>query len=185
MSENLIYFRDGELVAENGSARAYRMDGKLYLEKGRGHTLWAHENEILQYIEQLKDYPRGNCLEIGLGLGIASRYILSFPNVDSLTTIEKDMDVILVQQKANSIVDKRHRIVNADGLLYAYQTKKMYDFIFLDFYTHIDDETLPEITDMANACRRILKPNGRMVGWIDPATSGEHYRYFIRIVEDS
>lgn len=185
MPENLIYFRDGELIAESGSARIYRMDDNLYLEKGKGHTLWAHSSELEQYIDQLKDFPIGDCLEIGLGLGISSRYMLSFPFINTLTTVEIDADIIAVQGKVNPIKDKRHKILNADGLLYAYSTKKMFDFIFLDFYTHIDEETLPSITDMANACRRILKPKGRMMGWIDPATSGEDYNTFVRLMDES
>lgn len=184
MPKSLIYFQSGKLIAESGLARVYRMEGKLYLEKGKGHTLWAHDGEIEQYIEQLKDLPRGNCLEVGLGLGVASRYMLSFPRVSTLTTVEIDSDIIDVQKKANLIDDKRHRILNVDGLLYAYQTKKLFDFIFLDFYTHIDEETLPVITDMANACRRLLTSKGRMIGWVDPATSGEHYKCFINVVEE-
>jgi len=183
MSEGLIYFLDGVLVAESGSARIYKMNNKLFLEKGKGHTLWAHEDELQDYIWQLKDFPRGTCLEIGLGLGVASRYLLSFPNVDTLTTVELDKDVIEVHKKANPIEDNRHLILNANGIYYAYQTKKMYDFVFLDFYTHIDEETLPAITDMANACKRVLKPNGKMMGWIDPATSGEHYKFFTSLFE--
>jgi spermidine synthase len=185
MSESLIYFRDGDLIAVSGAARVYKMADNLYLEKGKGHTLWAHSGEIEQYIEQLKNFPKGNCLEIGLGLGISSRYILSFPSVKSLTTVEIDEDIISVQKEVNFIDDRRHKILNADGLLYAYKTKSIFDFIFLDFYTHIDEETLPSITDMANACRRILKPKGHMMGWIDPATSGEHYNIFITVVEES
>jgi len=183
MSDNLIYFRDGKLIAESGDVRVYEMESKRYLEKGRGHTLWTHEGEIQQYVEQLKDFPRGDCLEVGLGLGFASQYILSFPFVKSLTTVEIDEHVINVQKIVNPIKDRRHKILHTDGLLYAYKTKKTFDFIFLDFYTHIDDETLPLITDMSNACRRILRPGGKMMGWVDPATSGEHYNLFMAIVE--
>jgi spermidine synthase len=183
MSDGLIYFRDGELVAESGNARIYKMNGKLFLEKGIGHTLWAHEDELKEYIWQLADIPKGACLEIGLGLGVASKYILSFPRVESLTTIELDKDVIDVQKKINFINDSKHLILNANGIYYAYQTKKIYDFVFLDFYTHIDEETLPAITDMANACKRVLKPKGKMLGWLDSATSGEHYKQFMSLFE--
>jgi len=184
MPKSQLYFRDGKLIAESGNVRVYEMDGKKYLEKGQGHTLWAHDDEINEYMDQLKDFPKGDCLEIGLGLGVASRYLLSFYSVKHLTTVEIDNNVIEVQKKVNKIEDKNHLVLNANGLLYAYQTKSMFDFIFLDFYTHIDDETLPGITDMVNACKRILKPSGRLMGWIDPATSGEHYNFFTRILEE-
>ena len=183
MGEGLIYFRDGELVAESGDARVYKMNGKLFLERGPGHTLWALEDELEDYIHQLGDWPRGNCLEIGLGLGVASRYLLSFPKVKSLTTVEVDENVIKAQKKANPIDDDRHLILNANGLYYAYETKKMYDFIFLDFYDVIDEETLPIIADMVVACDRILKRGGKMIGWLDKHTNGEHAAIFMSLFE--
>ena len=183
MGEALIYFKDGELVAESGDTRVYKMEDKLFLEKGIGHTLWALEDELEDYIFQLSDLPRGDCLEIGLGLGVASDYLLSFPKVKSLTTIEIDADVIKTQEMANPIDDDRHLILNAHGLYYAYETKQMYDFIFLDFYDVIDEDTLPAIADMVVACARILKTNGRMVGWLDKHTPGEHASIFMSLFE--
>lgn len=181
MSEGLVYFRDGELLAESGEARIYKMNGELFLEKGPGHNLWALESELQDYMEQLSDWPRGDCLEIGLGLGVASRYLLSFPRVKSLTTVEIDKDVVKVQKAANPIKDDRHTIINADGLYYAYLTKKEFDFIFLDFYAHIDEDTLPAIADMAVACKRILKEDGKMMGWLDKHTPGDFASVFFDI----
>jgi hypothetical protein len=167
----LIYFKDGKLIAESGTARIYSMNNELFLEIGHDcHSLWALESELPDYIWQLKDYPKGSCLEIGLGLGVASKYILTFPKVEKLTTVEKNESVIEVQKKANPIDDDRHLVLNADGLIYAYETKRMFDFIFIDCYSHIDEDTLPLIADMAYACKRILKDDGRVVGWWDEST---------------
>jgi spermidine synthase len=184
--EGLIYFRDGELVASHGDARVYKMNGELFLEIGEGHTLWALESEITDYIEQLQDFPRGDCLEIGLGLGVVSRYLLTFPRVKSLTTVEINKDVIEVHKKireedrGNNLHYKRelHKILHADGIEYAYQTKRKYDFIFIDCYDRIDEDTLPIIADMAQACSRILKSGGMMLGWIDKYTPEEFYVLF-------
>jgi hypothetical protein len=74
-------------------------------------------------------------------------------------------------------------ILNANGLYYAYKTKRLYDFIFLDFYDVIDEDTLPSITDMAVACSRLLKTNGRMIGWLDKHTPGDHYALFMSLFE--
>jgi len=181
MGEGLIYFKDGDLIAESGDTRVYRMNDKLFLEKGVGHSLWALEDELKDYVYQLDDWPKGNCLEIGLGLGVASKYILSFPKVTSLTTIEIDEDVISTQKIANPIDDDRHLILNANGLYYAYETKKMFDFIFLDFYDVIDEDTLPSIADMTVACERILKNDGKMIGWLDKHTPGDHAAIFMSL----
>jgi len=183
MGDGLIYFRDGELIAESGDTRIYKMNGKLFLEKGQGHNLWALEDELEDYIFQLESWPKGDCLEIGLGLGVASKYLLTFPKVKSLTTIEIDENVIAALKLANPIDDDRHLILNANGLYYAYETKRLYDFIFLDFYDVIDEETLPIIADMAVACERILRRGGRMIGWLDKHTPGEHAAIFMSLFE--
>jgi predicted membrane-bound spermidine synthase len=191
VESGIIYFRDGSLVVEVDNVRVYRMNDKLYLEIGPGHTLWALEDELKDYMEQLKDHPKGDCLEIGLGLGVASRYILTFPSVNSLTTVELDKDVIV----AHSLLEDeyryytldykgdRHKILHTSGLEYAYMTKKRYDFIFIDFYDRTDEDTLPIIEDMARACHRILKPGGKMIGWLDKYTPEEFMIEFTYIFE--
>ena len=88
MSTGLIYFKDGILIAESGRAKIYKLNNELFLEIGPGHNLWALESELKDYIWQLSDKPMGECLEIGLGLGVASKYILSCPKVKGLTTVE-------------------------------------------------------------------------------------------------
>lgn len=184
----LIYFQDGELVAESGEAKVYKMNGELFLEIGPGHTLWALESEFHDYVEQLGDFPKGRCLEIGLGLGVASRYILSFPKVKHLTTLEKNEDVI----KAHGLIkesdrkydlgynSEKHLILNADGLEYLYITNKRYDFIFIDCYDRIDEETLPFIADIVHACQRVIKPGGKIIGWLDKHTPEADARKFER-----
>lgn len=193
MSEDLIYFRDGELVAQSGEARVYKMSGYLFLEIGKGHTLWALETELKDYMDQLSDLPQGDCLEIGLGLGVASRYILTFPKVKSLTTVEINKDVIeahyaIEESDRGHTLDYRaedHTILNANGIEYSYITKKKFDFIFIDCYDRIDEDTLPLIADVVLACRHTLKPNGRMLGWVDEGTSAEHFDVFQHIFEVS
>jgi len=194
--DGLIYFRDGDLIAESGEARVYRMitngNEELFLEIGQGHTLWAHSMEWEDYVFQLKGRPHGECLEIGLGLGVASRYILSCPKVENLTTIEVNKDVIEVQAKINPIEDKwgmisfsdRHTIYNAEGLAYMYATKKKYDFVFIDCYDRIDEETLPLIADMAFAAKRLLKEGGEVVGWFDKFTTEDFVTPFFNIFKD-
>lgn len=164
----------------------------MFLELGPGHTLWAHTMEWGDYVFQLKGRPHGECLEIGLGLGVASRYILSCPKVDRLTTVEISEDVIKLQEMLNPVDDKwglisfrdRHTILNSEGLSYMYATNKRYDFIFIDCYDRIDEETLPIIADMAYAARRILKEDGEVVGWLDKYTPEEFMTPFFNIFKD-
>jgi spermidine synthase len=191
MSEGLIYFRDGELIAQSGNAFVYKMNNELFLEIGPGNNLWALESELDDYIDQLGSFPKGECLEIGLGLGVASRYILTFPRVTKLTTIEINQDVIdahskIPEEERGRQLDydpKKHKIYNADGLIYAYECKKKYDFIFIDCYSIIDEDTLPFIADLAVACRRIIKPGGHVIGWLDKGTPDGFAKQFFKIFE--
>jgi len=170
MSNGLLYFKDGKLLCESGQVRAYKFNNLLHLEIGPGHNLWAIESELEDYIWQLNDRPRGHCLEIGLGLGVASRYILSCPRVESLTTVDVNKDVIEVQRQVNPIYDDRHTIINCDGLVYMYTTDRMYDFIFIDHYSLIDEDTLPLIADYAKAGKGLLNHKGEVVCWFDRQT---------------
>ncbi len=187
--KGLIYFKDGEIIAEHGQARVYKMNRELFLEVGTGHTLCCAEGELVDYMRQISDFPKGNCLDVGLGLGIVSRYLLTFPKVTNVTTVENNMDVIKVCGKIKeedrgldlSYTPEKHRILHSDGIEYAYQTNKKYDFIFIDCYNIIDDETLPLIADMSTACSRILSRGGRMIGWIDKQTPGPYYEAFQNI----
>lgn len=183
MASGLIYFLDGSVVAESGQVKVYKFNDQLFLEKGPGHNLWALESELEDYIFQLGSYPAGDCLEVGLGLGVASKYILTFPYTKTLTTVELDKDVIEVQKQANPIEDHRHIVLNANGLYYAYKTDRLFDFIFLDFYSHIDEDTLPEIADMTEACRRLLKRNGKIIGWLDKYTPGKYAQIFMEMFD--
>ena len=189
--DSLVYFEDGKVIAKSGKAKIYKTSYDLFLEIGPGHNLWALESEYEDYLWQLQDFPRGHCLEIGLGLGVASRYILTFPRVEHLTTVEINEDVINVHKKIKDVNRKycldynseKHRILKANGIEYAYQTKQRYDFIFIDCYDRIDEDTLPFIADMVMACSKILKPNGKMVGWLDKHTPETFVGIFHRLFE--
>lgn len=191
MDNGLVYFQDGELIKKSGDASIYKLNGELFLEIGPGHNLWALESELDDYMEQLYDLPRGECLEIGLGLGVASRYILTFPDVKKLTTIDSNEDVINVHKQIPENIrgrqldyrKKDHRIYEANGLVYAYETNKMYDFIFLDFYAVIDEDSLPKIADMVTACKTVLNPKGCMVGWLDKFTPDVFAKQFFQIFD--
>lgn len=188
---SLIYFKSGQIIAENGLAKVYHQNDNLFLEIGPGHTLWALESEITDYIDQISGIPKGDCLEIGLGLGVASRLILSHPSVTSLTTIEKNQDVIKCHSKIDDKYRKDkhpyrkhvHKIINQDGLVFCNQTKNKYDFIFIDCYANIDEDSLPLIQDLARSGARLLRPGGIITGWFDPYTPQEFIDPFYKIFE--
>lgn len=179
----MIYFIDGELIAEQGDARVYMYNDLLHLDIGKGHNLWMVESEVSELVDQINNYPRGNCLEIGLGLGIASKYILSKPEVTSLTTIEINQNVIDVQNIVNAINNPKHKIINADGLDFMLQTDEKYDFIFFDNYDIIDEETLEMLTTYTKVAKRILAKSGTIKAWFDIYTVEEDAEIFFDIIK--
>lgn len=179
----MIYFIEGDLIATHGEAKVYLYDDLLHLEIGPGHNLWMVESEIKELAQQIGDSPRGKCLEIGLGLGVASKYILSCPKVESLTTVEIDSDVIAVQKKANRIDDSRHTIVHAGGLDFIILTDEKYDFIFLDYYSIIDEDTLEILDIYVKAARKTLVDGGTILAWFDPYTPEEDANKFFDIIK--
>jgi spermidine synthase len=186
-----IYFKEGSVIAESGLVKVYSYNNDIFLEVGPAHTLWALGSELDDYMEQLYDHPFGSVLEIGLGLGIASRYILTLPKVRTLTTVEQNSDVIntygqLLEKDTSFIKNfgyKKHLILNTDGLAYLYATKRKYDFVFLDFYRAIDEETMPDIEDMVLGAKRILAPGGKIMGWFDKYTPDEYTNKFYSLFE--
>ena len=177
----MIYFIDGDLISEHGEVRVYLYDGLLHLEIGPGHNLWMVESEIKELTEQIGDSPHGKCLEIGLGLGVASKYILSFPEVESLTTVEINSDVIAVHEMINEMYDPRHEIVHAGGLDFIVLTGERYDFIFFDHYSIIDEDTLEILDVYAKAAKKILNKNGTLLAWFDPYTPEQDAKSFFDI----
>lgn len=183
MKDKTVYFRDGVVMTESGKTRVYQMDKELYLEVGPGHNLISSSDDIADYIWQINDKPFGNCLIIGLGLGISAEYVLSIPRVNSLTVIEENLDVIKVQEVINKIDNKKLSIINKEILPYLYQTKDTFDFIFIDCYTHIDEDTLPFIADVIAGAKRVLKVNGSLSGWLDDNTPEIFIKYFFKLFD--
>jgi spermidine synthase len=179
-----MYFTDGKVIADSNDIVIYEMDGIRYLEQGPGHNLWTDSDEIEQLSEQIARRPFGDCLEIGLGLGVASKYILSRANVNSLTTIEINEDVVYLYYELNKKED-RHTIICQNGLDYIIETAlitdERFDFVFLDMYSCIDEDTLPEIEMYVKSSRKVLKTGGEVMGWFDTSTPPEFAKEFFNL----
>jgi spermidine synthase len=155
--------RNGKLEYEQGDVRIYDMDGDKYLFVGQ--TMYASTKERSWYVKNVMPHAQGKCLEIGLGLGVASKAILYKPQVKHLLTVEKNPHVIAAFGRPLH----RHNILCADAVKWVSEfpvLEPMYDFIFVDHYT-FDDETLETLPGLATALKFLLKPDGKMVFWVD------------------
>jgi len=169
MDKESVYFRNGKLIAKSGDIRVYTMDNELFLEDGR-MNLVASDTKKSDYIWQIGNKPIGNCLVVGLGLGIVVNYLLSLNKVNNLTIIEENKDIINVVNKLNKL-EGLFEIICTDYFTYLYKSNTKYDFIFIDCYTKIDETTLPYIADIVIASKLNLKADGILLGWFDNRTS--------------
>ena len=156
--------KNGRLDFHRGDVRVYNVEGEDYLFIGQ--TIYASTKELPWYIRNLYQHVKGNVLEVGLGLGCASRLICKAPNIRHLLTIEKNEDVI----GAFGTCLRHHHILSADVNVWAREVPKefaMYDLIFGDHYTMGDDDLYPELAELAGNLSPLINPGGRMIFWID------------------
>jgi len=188
----MLYFEEGRIVASSGHVTVYKYGRDTYLEIGPGHNLWAISSEIKEYIRQLRKIPYGDCLEVGLGLGIVSNYLLSLPKVKSLTTIEISKDITEVYRQLlvlnENDGDIRHTIMIGDvhEVLPTIISKlnKKFDFIFFDHYSLIDEDTIDDLSLLLPIATSMLKDDGIVMGWFDPYTPQEFAEQFYKLFDN-
>lgn len=156
---------NGNLEFQSGNVRIYNVERDQYLFVDQ--TIYASTTERAWYIKNLMPVARGNVLEIGLGLGCASKVILANNRVNSLLTVEENEHVIAGFGRPL----RRHLILMEDVNRWVKKLPRkfpMYDLIFVDHYTLEDEEeTIPELGKLAVQLEPLLKDQGNMVFWID------------------
>ncbi len=146
-----------------GDVRIYDMDGEKYLFVGP--VMYASTTEQSWYGKNVYPYARGKCLELGLGLGVASKVMLSNARVTHLLTVEKNEHVIGAFGKPLL----KHNILHADAVEWVSNfpvLEPMYDFIFVDHYT-FEEEELEMLQRLGTGLQHLLRPGGKMIFWID------------------
>ena len=155
--------KNGRLVFHQNDVRIYNVDRQEYLFVGS--IMYASTEERDWYVKNVHPHAKGRCLEVGLGLGVASKAILANPNVEHLLTVEKNEDVIAAFGRPLL----HHHILSADVETWASSVPKafqLYDFIFVDHYVY-DEDLFPSLSGLAEDLGLLLKPGGKMVFWID------------------
>jgi predicted O-methyltransferase YrrM len=158
------------LEYQNDDVRIYDMDAEKYLFIGQ--IMYASTTERSWYVRNVMPYAQGKCLEIGLGLGVASKSMLVKDEVRHLLTIEANEKVI----EAFGRPLRSHTVLHANIYDWASNLsfyEPVYDFIFVDHYTLDDEEIIKPLEDLATQLRKLLKDNGKMVFWIDINCSDE------------
>lgn len=156
--------QNGFLEFNKDGVRIYNVEGEEYLFVGP--ILYASSTEEKWYLRNVFPHAKGRVLEIGLGLGCASKVILGNPRVHHLLTVEKNP---LVAEAFGRPLP-RHNILLADVYEWAKNVPKnyqLYDFIFVDHYVLDDPDTILDLKDLAEELAPLLRANGKMIFWID------------------
>lgn len=170
-----FWLKNGLLEWEQGDVKVFSMDGENFLFVDG--VMYASTSERAWYIKNVLPHVRGRCLEIGLGLGVASKVILSSPDVTTLLTVEANSDVI----EAFGWTFRHHMLLNRDvneWIEGAAHAGPIYDFIFVDHHAEMDDESFPEMETLVKKLKLNLRQGGKLVVWIDEhAAEGDRDAY--------
>ena len=108
-----------------------------------GNRLWMSisPNEINTMVKPIED-AYGNVLTIGLGLGYYSYMVNLKDDVESLTIVEKDKNVISLFKEYILPYFKnkdRVRIINDDAFDFLDNNKESFDYMFIDIWHDVSD----------------------------------------------
>jgi len=171
--------QNGFLEYHNNNVRIYNVDGEQYLFIDQ--IMYASSTERSWYIKNVMPHAHGRCLEVGLGLGIASKVILARPEVEYLLTIENSEPVIAAYGKPLH----RHFLLCADIYEWANNYGEfdlpLYDLIFVDHYTAMEDELIDELTPLVENLKKLLRPEGKLIVWVDESLAPEDTEMFRKL----
>ena len=185
MSNSLLYFVSGKLIAENKTTRVYEFEDDIILELGEGHTPLCKKSDTMVCVKQI-DHVSGEVLLVNLGLGMLSQYILDKNAVRHLTTIEENNDIIEINKEVNPIENKKYKLIKASVPYYAANTNKKFDFIIINTYLDIDeDDELDHVKRQIEHLKTILKSNGKLIVLYDEYTPDRYISALKEVIDDT
>lgn len=156
--QHLMIFHNaflGRVMALDGVVQTTEKDEFIYHEMMAHVPLFAHSDAR-------------DILIIGGGDGGMLREILKHPDVERVTMVEIDADIInmakqyLPKHSAGAFDDPRANIVIADGMDFVRDTKQRFDVIISDSTDPIGPGEVLFSNDFYGQCKRILNPGGVM-----------------------
>lgn len=157
--QHIIVFENevfGRLFALNGFIQLSTIDEFIYHEMVTHVPLFAHPN------------PQ-RVLVIGGGDGGALREILRHRNVEKVTLVEIEADVIEFSRKwfpdvcRDAFDDPRVTITIADGAKFVHETDERFDVVIVDSTDPVGPGVVLFTEDFYAGCKRVLNAGGVMV----------------------
>jgi len=146
----------------------YVMDTMLLIDLKLNYVVMSDSIQEKELNRKFIENAHGDVLSLGFGMGFILQPLMNKPEVNSITVIEIEPEIIELCASQLSLNDKV-RVIVADALLW--EPDMMFDTI-------IDDADYnPELirkheenhihTDNQDRLRRWLKPNGTYLRWYD------------------
>lgn len=106
------------------------------------------------------DHARGDVLIGGLGLGLIIHELKTMKEVDSITVIENNPDVIaLVQPTIPSDVT----VIRGD--VFTFSTNRRFDTTYMDIWENMTKAEDPEVERLVKRYKKMLQPGGVSAAW--------------------
>jgi len=131
-----------------------------------------HEFEMMTN-QKFLDSAKGDVLIFGLGIGLIIHPLLNDSDINTIDVVEIDMGLIdeVYPILINQDTKIKLSIYTEDA--FSFDTDKMYDAIYFDIWSSIDDIAFDEMKLLTNKFKKNLKPGG----WIDSWCSEEEENY--------
>ena len=128
----------------------------LEIKDDKSKIWWTWMVDDPPHFWSMQDYARnsiGRVLVAGLGLGLVTHELLDNVDVDSITIVEKNKDVIdLISPLLPKAEDVKFQIINKDFYDFVHDSEEDFDRIIVDLWTSgsleetkkiLDEEVLP------------------------------------------
>lgn len=150
--------------------------GKEYTilhDKTLGKTMMSnHEFELLTN-QKFVNAAKGNVLIFGLGLGLIIHPLLESDDVKTIDIVEIDCGLIDEIYPILVACDNQSKVNVIYEDAFTFDTDKMYDTIYFDIWSVIDEQAFGEMKLLANKFEKNLAPGGWMDSWCSEEENNE------------
>jgi len=128
------FYRSGRIVPKGKYKR-------LYIN---GEVMMSNTPDEIRDFSSFVSKANGDILVNGLGLGVLVQALLNKEDVESITVIEINEDVIKLVAPTYE-KDKRFKVINADAFEYKPEKGVKFDYVWHDIWFTICSDNLPEM----------------------------------------
>lgn len=157
---------DGMRMAFQGEGRRAPEAGTFTILYHHGHCIMSDTRAEMIDHRYFVHRAKGRVLINGLGLGVVVHNLLLRDEVEHITIIEVDEDVIsLVAEHYHKMGNSRVTIIHADALTYVPSKGIKFDAVWHDIWPNITSDNIPTMSTLHRRYGRRLTPDGFQDSW--------------------